>query len=454
MNKQIIGSISSLMVWGAFLGWIDYCRVGAIEQMQVAPIQVASIQTTLLRTNPLGKEETMAAQQDVSTPQNNAPQDINASQDINIDSRVVAANHRFGFQLFSQLQQAEQSNTLISPSSIALALAMTYNGANGTTQQAMAEVLALQDFSLDELNRANAALLLSLDSADPDVRLAIANSLWGRQGFAFNPEFLQCNREFYNAEITTLDFNQPDAVNRINTWVNDSTEGKIPTIVDQVDPNLVLFLINAVYFKGNWTIPFDESATIDRAFYRLDGTTKQQPTMMQQGRYRYAETEQFQAVSLPYGNRRFSMYVFLPKSTSSLTEFQANLTPENWEAWMRQFRLRSGAIELPRFTFESSHTLNDALKAMGMEVAFSDNADFANLSDTPTTISEVKHKTFIEVNEAGTEAAAATSVGISVTSARPPEPPFELKVDRPFFLAIRDDQTGTLLFLGSIVEPQ
>lgn len=371
-----------------------------------------------------------------------------------IDSRLVTAHTRFGLKLFWQLwQQGGAKNTLISPSSVALALGMTYNGASGTTQQAIAAALALEDMSLEDLNQANAGLMAALENADPAVKLAIANSLWGQQDFSFNADFLQRNQEFYDAEITTLDFSSADAVARINAWVNDRTGGKIPTIVDQIDPNLVLFLINAVYFKGSWTRAFDATATIDRPFDRLDGTTKQQPMMVQQGQYRYAEADRFQAISLPYGNKRFSLYIFLPRPESSLSEFQSALTPENWETWMTQFALRSGSIEIPRFTFEYSHSLNDALEAMGMAVAFSEAADFAHLSATSTAISEVQHKTFIEVNEAGTEAAAVTSVGIRALSARPVESPFEMRVDRPFFLAIRDDQTGTLLFLGLVIEP-
>lgn len=436
MNKRGFGSIKLLIGWAVFLSLVGYWSARAIEQTQ---------------TPDTGEEWTMAQSQE--------------SNESNIDLRLVAANTRFGFKLFSQLSSQNTSaqdtspqditrNTLISPSSVAMALAMTYNGASGTTQQAMAEALELQGIRLEELNQANAALITALENADPDVRLSIANSLWGKQDFSFNSDFLQRTQEFYNAEITTLDFGSPDAITRINNWVNTSTEGKIPTIVDRIDPDLVLFLINAVYFKGNWTVPFDASATIDRPFYLPDGTEKPHPLMQQQGRYRYAETDQFQAVSLPYGNRRFSMYIFLPKPESSLSEFQSALTAENWETWMTQFRQRPGTIEIPRFTFEYSSTLNQALQAMGMEIAFNEAANFSNLSDTPTAISEVKHKTFIDVNEEGTEAAASTSVGISVTSARPPEPPFELRVDRPFFLAIRDDQTGTLLFLGSVVEPE
>lgn len=437
MNKRGLGGIKLLIGWIGFLGLVCSWGAGAIGQTYVD--KPSEEQTS--------EEWTMAQ-----------------AQEQNIDPRLVAANTRFGFKLFSQLWLQDASsqdvandvanNILISPSSVAMALAMTYNGANGTTQQAMAEALELQEISLEELNQANAALIAALENADPNVRLSIANSLWGRQDFSFNSDFLKRNQEFYNAEITTLDFTSPEAVTRINNWVNANTAGKIPTIVDRIDPDLVLFLINAVYFKGNWTAPFDATATIDRPFYLLDGTEKQHPMMQQQGRYRYAETDQFQAVSLPYGNRRFSMYIFLPKPESNLSEFQSALTAENWETWMTQFSSRSGSIEIPRFTFEYSSTLNQALQAIGMEIAFSEVADFSNLSETSTTISEVKHKTFIEVNEEGTEAAAATSVGISPTSARPPDPPFELRVDRPFFLAIRDDQTGTLLFLGSVVEPE
>lgn len=164
------------------------------------------------------------------------------AQETNIDSRLATANTHFGLKLFSQLLQADSThNVLVSPSSVAFALSMTYNGASGTTQQAMAKTLELQDISLEDLNQANAALIAGLEQGDPDVKLSIANSLWGRQNFSFNSEFLQRNQEFYDAEITTLDFNSPDAVTRINAWVNDSTEGKIPTIVDQIDPNLVLF---------------------------------------------------------------------------------------------------------------------------------------------------------------------------------------------------------------------
>lgn len=371
-----------------------------------------------------------------------------------VDPRLTAAQTRFGFKLLSQLQQDPTQNLSISPSSVAIALSMLYNGATGNTQQAMAAALELNEISLEDLNQANAALETALESADPKVTLSIANSLWGRTGFTFKPDFLQRNQTFYDAEITNLDFDSPDAPAQINNWVSQNTAGKIPQIIDQIDPAQVLFLINAVYFKGDWTVPFNPDETREQAFQLPDGSTKQQPMMSQQGNYAYYETDQFQAVSLPYGDRRFSMYIFLPRPESSLTTFQQTLSAENWESWMNQFSRRQGSIQLPKFTIEYETSLNKALQALGMEVAFAaGRAEFANLSDRETVISEVKHKTFLEVNETGTEAAASTSVGVALTSLDP-NPPFQMRVDRPFFYAIRENQTGTLLFMGAVANPQ
>jgi serpin B len=373
-----------------------------------------------------------------------------------VDSRLISANTRFGFKLFSEMQRHSEGNMLISPSSVSIALAMTYNGASGETQQAMAQTMELSDLSVAEINQANAALLTTLETADTTVELAIANSLWGRADYAFRPEFLQRNQDFYEAEVDRLDFASADAVDRINRWVDQQTQGKIPTILDQIDPNDVLFLINATYFKGSWTQAFDPDQTLDRPFYLADGTQKPHPMMTQTGEYRYLETDQFQAVRLPYGQERFSFYVFLPRQGYRLSEFQATLNAENWEVWLNQLRVRNGAIQLPRFQLEYSAGLKDALATLGMAPAFDpDRADFTGISPQPVFISSVRHKTFIEVNEAGTEAAAVTAVITRTTSAPVEiEPPFEMTIDRPFFYAIRDDRTGAILFMGTIVNPQ
>jgi serpin B len=383
---------------------------------------------------------------------------LNPIEESDMDTRLIAANTRFGFKLFSQIleQNGEPTNLMVSPTSVAIALAMTYNGASGTTQQAMAEALELEGMSLEEINQANAALELALENADPDVQLAIANSLWGKEGISFKPDFLQRNRDFYSAEVASLDFTNPSAIATINDWVSRNTQEKISEIIQEINPNVVLFLINATYFKGNWTTPFNLEWTNDRPFTLLDGSQKQHPTMTQSGNYDCLENDQFQAVSLPYGeSERLSMYVFLPRESSSLGTFQQSLTAENWETWMSQFNRCEGAIRLPRFKLEYEIKLNNVLEAIGMAIAFDDNqANFSGMSeDEQLSISRVQHKTFIEVNEEGTEAAAVTSVEIQTLSA-PAPPPFQMAVDRPFFYAIRDNQTGTVLFMGTVVEPE
>lgn len=379
----------------------------------------------------------------------------NLKQASTMNEKLVAANTKFGFKLFSNIfKQNSSQNIFVSPTSVAIALTMTYNGANGSTQQAMAQTLELQGMSLAEINQAQRTLNQNLTLTDPKVQLNIANSLWAKEGIKFKPDFQQRNKDFYQAQITNLNFNNSNAASTINNWVNQNTKGKIPTIIDRIDPSAVLYLINAIYFKGTWTNQFSKNNTEERPFTLLNGTRKQHPLMSNYGRYRYYENETFQAISLPYGSGRMSMYVFLPKSNVTLESFQGQLTPENWEQWIKQFAPRQGSIVLPRFKLEYGITLNQTLQALGMGIAFEDRANFTGMTSTPVNISQVKHKTFVEVNEEGTEAAAVTSVEIRTTSAMPNREPFRMVVDRPFFFAIRDNQTGTLLFMGSIVEPQ
>ena len=386
-----------------------------------------------------------------STPQVSMPPTASAP-----NPKLVTASTRFGFKLFSELQKQEKDkNIFISPSSVAIALAMTYNGASGTTQQAMAKALEIQGMSLSEVNQGSAALQALLANPDPKVQLTIANALWAKKGAALKPGFIQRNQTFYHAKVAELDFSDPGSAKVINAWVKEKTGGKIDRMVDKLKPEDVLFLINAIYFKGKWTKPFEKADTQPAPFYLANGRQKQHPFMVQEGEYAYAETEQFQAISLPYGDRRLSFYLFLPKPKANLNTFYQTLNPENWETWMQQFRKRPGSIKLPRFKLETDLELSNALKALGMAEAFDESrANFAELSDAATKIDQVKHKTFVEVNEEGTEAAAATSVGIVATSVQIPQEPFAMVVDRPFFCAIRDNQTGTLLFMGAIVEPQ
>ncbi|MEQ9238807.1 serpin family protein [Coleofasciculus sp. E2-BRE-01] len=390
-----------------------------------------------------------------NSPNPQKPELTTQQPNPSVNTQIVEANTKFGFKLFSEiLQENSNNNVFISPTSIAIALAMTYNGASGETQAAMANALELQGMSLSEVNQANEALKTTLENADSDIQLSIANSLWARQGVSFKPDFRQRNQEFYEAQITDLDFANPEAKRVINNWVKENTNGKIPQIISEIQPNDILFLINAIYFKGNWMEQFDKEQTVERPFYLVDGTQKEHPMMSQSGEYQYYEDDTVQAISLPYGKGRLSFYVFLPRENISLDTFEQQLTPEKWQQWMNRFGKRDGSIVLPRFKLEYEIQLNEALKALGMDVAFDDRADFSNMTEEDVLINQVKHKTFVEVNEEGTEAAAATSIGMVLTSAAIPQTPFEMVVDRPFFCAIRDNQTGTILFMGSIREPK
>ena len=375
-----------------------------------------------------------------------------------VDEELVAANTRFAFNLFGELTRTEPGeNIFISPTSISLALAMTYNGADGQTREAMAEVLQIADMDLETVNRAFAELRTILQNPDPAVQLDIANSIWAREGLAFKEDFLQRNQQFYEAAIEELDFDDPEASSIINNWVKEQTRDRIEEIVDEdIDPSTVMFLINAIYFNGEWGHKFDPEHTQDASFFLPDGTQVTRPFMHQEDTYRYHEKDSFQAIALPYGEGdRISMYIFLPAEDSSLEDFLGGLNTETWSEHMTAFREMEGEISLPRFTFEYESGLKETLKALGMEVAFDPReADFGAMypirAGENLYIEDVKHKTFIDVNEQGTEAAAVTSVEIRMESAMET---FQMDMNRPFFFAICDDLTGTILFMGSLVTP-
>ena len=379
-----------------------------------------------------------------------------------ITNQLVSASEGFGFQLLLQLMKQDvDKNVFISPFSIAIALAMTYNGAQGTTEQAMAEVLGLEGLSLEEINVANRSLLAMTGKLDAQIQLEVANSLWIKHGIVLDDDFAQRLRDAYASEVANVDFDNPEeAAAIINRWVEEKTQEKIK---DLLKPSTLIeaiaVLVNAIYFKGSWTRQFDKDKTIERPFTLLDGTSNSHPMMVQSGYYLHHETEKFQAVSLPYGEGRVSMYVFLPRQSSSIEEFQMLLTAKNWQSWMSQFYSMEGNVVLPRFKVEYDTSLKDSLSALGMDVAFSDDANFngmgavnlSNMALVPLKISDVIHKAIIEVNEEGTVAAAATAVIMATTTSIMPS--FSMIVDRPFFHAIRDNQTGALLFMGFVLDP-
>ena len=374
-----------------------------------------------------------------------------------VDERLTSANLRFSFKLFCELLREQPGrNVLVSPTSIAMALAMTYNGAAGGTAQAMAKTLELGDLSLDQVNQAYLALRTGLQDPDTDVRLSIANSLWARRGTPFNPAFFEVNGKYYGATVATLDFMDPNSAAIINDWVARKTENMITGVVspeEMMRRDMYLYLINAVYFDGHWTTPFDRDDTRGGYFALPGGGRKVMPMMSRGGEFQYLETADFQAIMLPYGQRqRLSMCVVLPAMSSSLERLCGGLTVEKWSAWLGNLTWQAGRIVLPRFTLECGASLNKALSALGMAVAFDPHrADLSRMTEG-VWIDKVDHETVVRVNEEGTKAAAATAVGMA-GGVGGGEKPFEMIVNRPFLCAIWDRETKTPLFLGAVVDP-
>jgi len=373
------------------------------------------------------------------------------------DKDVITANTRFGLKLFTDLAGKTRENVFISPSSVAMALTMLCIGSGGSTYNEMANTLALKGLSLESINTANASLKQLLEEADPKVRLSIANSIWLPLAVTINSRFKKMVQEFYQAEVTSLDFDSGAAA-VINEWVKKNTEDKISKVIDVLDSSCRLVLVNAIYFKGSWTAEFNEARTKKRMFTRLDDSQKKHPMMSQSGNYRYLGSRDFQAVRLPYGNGTVSMYIFLPGKKTTLEEFISTINYKNWQKWMSRFDYMKGDITLPRFKIEYEVTLNEAMQRLGMKDAFSPvRANFKRIFkfEQPIYIDQIRHKTFVEVNEEGTEAAAVTVVEMAPGSAPGAvEERFSMVVDRPFVCAIRDDTTGTILFMGAIVDPQ
>ena len=370
--------------------------------------------------------------------------------------QVVQSSNEFGFDIFRRLfnDEPEEMNIFISPTSISLALAMTWNGANNATEDSMAYALRLDQYTAEQINETFRDLMAGLTTVDEKVLLEIANSIWYRQGFSVEQEFLDINREYYNAEIAELDFSSPDAVDIINGWCAEQTHDRIPEVIDEIDPSIVMFLINAIFFKGIWTIEFNEENTEDGMFHLSNGTTKTVSMMRMEEEIGYFENDLFQACELDYGRGNFSMIVLLPKGDETLSSLTDYLTPDNWTAWTSTFLTHKVNLTLPKFTFEYEKELNEILSLMGMGIAFIPGlADFTGInSGGELYIDYVKHKTFVEVNEEGTEAAAVTIVAIGETSVGPTDVVY-MVVDRPFLFAIREKTTNTILFMGKVAEP-
>lgn len=371
--------------------------------------------------------------------------------DTPVAQQIVAADNTFGLALFNVLNQGATSNVAISPTSIALALQMVYNGADGSTQQGMSQALRLQGLGALTVDQDNAALQAALINPDPQVQLTIANSLWMHSSQnAVLPSFVSANETYYAADIGDLS-GAPDDV---NAWVASETNGLITQILPPENYDLaVAVLANAIYFKGAWTSAFNPNETTATPFTLTGGTQVSCEMMNQTGSFPYFSGPDFQAVELPYGQTsRLSMLIILPAVGVDLGSFIANTTNDELSTWLAELEPAQVGVGLPRFSVSSAESLVKGLTSLGMGVAFSPGAaDFADLASGPGVyISDVEHEAVVQVDESGTVATGATTVTIPTAIATPT---INMTMNRPFFYAIVDGKTGALLFIGTLIDP-
>ncbi len=381
------------------------------------------------------------------------------------EEKLAAANNVFAFKLLKEIASEQPAtNIFISPYSASTVLQMVANGAAGQTKTEMQKALrtstASTGLSGADLNAANKQIAQSLHDGNADVILEIANGIWYHKKAVVKPDFIACNKEFFGATVEPLDFADSRSADVINHWASEKTHGRIPQIADpaMLDPIYGrLFLANAVYFKGKWSDPFDKNDTHDRPFYLRDGSQENVPMMSKSKTFTYRNGTGYQAVRLPYKDENLAMYVFLPDTNSSPEKLLRLMNGDVWRRITKPgFADEDGDLQLPKFKMDYSVKLVQPLQELGMKMAFdATNADFSGISPQQLYISEVLQKSFVEVKEEGTEAAAVTGIAMTEAASMPIIPPkhFEMIVNRPFLFLIEDNQTGTILFMGLIYDP-
>jgi len=368
------------------------------------------------------------------------------------EKQLVSSTESFGLNLFKQVNKgAGDSNVFISPLSVSTALGMTLNGASGQTYNEMKTTLGLTVSSQDDINKAYQSLNQLLTQVDPKVIFEYANSIWYRQGLTFEQSFLDVNKNYFDAAVQGLNFNDPASVDIINNWVKEKTNGKITNIINNIPPAIVMYLINAIYFKGTWLHKFDTSATKQDDFYVAQNDPVKSMMMNQMNKFNYYQTSAYQAIELPYGNGDFSMLVILPSTGSNVSSIINQMDTGFWDNILNNMDSAEVSLELPKFKIEYYTSLKSELEAMGMTTAFTPSADFSKMRpEKDVLISDVLHKTYVNVDEEGTEAAAVTVVVVGATVVISGIP---MKVNHPFIFAIREKNSGAILFIGKVVNP-
>ncbi len=369
--------------------------------------------------------------------------------------QLINTSNTFGFEFFKKVIEISgiESNMMVSPLSVSMALGMTRNGASGNTLEAMTNTLGFAGMSENDINESYKYITQTFTSLDPKVKMQIANSIWYSNTFTVEQPFVLTNQQYFDASITPLDFSSPGAVNTINNWVNEKTNKLIPGIIDQIPGDAIMYLVNTVYFKGQWRNQFDKAKTQQKSFNLTDGTEVQAPAMIQQETLSYYKGSGFEAIELPYNQGNFTMNIILPDVGKSVNDIIPLLSLENWSNWSSQFMNKDIQLQMPKFKYEyEEKEMIPILSDMGMGVAFN-NADFTRInSGGGLSITRVLHKTYIATDEEGTEAAAVTAVEVGITSALPGQP-YYFTINRPFIYFIQEKSTGTILFIGTVMNP-
>lgn len=369
---------------------------------------------------------------------------------------ITASDQAFAFEFFANVFNEEAAdkndNFMISPFSLSMALAMTWNGAEGDTKTAIQKTLKLDNYTDEDVNRYYRDVKETLLNTDSAVDISVANSIWTNQNISIHSDFINTIRSYYHAEVEAVDFADPVSASRINKWVSDNTKELINNVISETKADDLMYLLNAVYFKGVWVKQFSKDLTTRKPFTNESGKQMQVDMMNTTDRFRYTEDETMQLVELPYGNKSFSMRVLLPKEDKKLSDIAGNLQQNGyWANLDSALQERKVVLNLPKFKTEYSKKLNDVLKKMGMGIAFTDAADFTRMTDESAQISMVQQDTYINTDESGTEAAAVTSISIELTSFDPSKPKTVIfNANRPFIYIIQEDSTGAVLFMGAV----
>lgn len=375
------------------------------------------------------------------------------------EQMIASSSQSFGIDVFKDVVREEQGNNVfISPLSLSMALGMALNGAAGDTRSAMMKTIDALDLSVQDMNASYQSLMKLLVRADPKVKMELANSIWYRDTFSAKQSFIKTCQSYYDARVQAMDFNDSQATKIINNWVSDKTHGKIEKMVDPPIPaDAMMYLMNAIYFKGDWIFKFDSTATRPENFTLTDGSTVRPDMMRMSEKLPLYQSNELQMLDLAYGDSLFSMDILLPTASTNIDDFVSGLTRDKVDSWINELQVDTLNVIIPKFEMDYEITLNKMLADLGMGIAFSPGqADFSNInSDEELYISKVKQKSYIKVNEEGTEAAAVTIIEMVNTSSTGPAPRHVtlFKADHPFVYLIRERSSGTILFIGKMENP-